>query len=82
MKREEKAKLSKREQFAELRSGLLTFLYHKEGDEPAVVMGRTALSWGKFSFLFVQIFRIIVQVRNSQSELVSLMLKICVGVLT
>lgn len=58
MKHEEKAKLSKREQFAQLRSDFTTFLYNKEGDEPAVVMGRTALSWGKFSSF--EIFRIII----------------------
>lgn len=48
MKREEKAKPTKGEQFAQMRSDFGKFLYHKEGDEPAVVMGRTALSWGKF----------------------------------
>ncbi|CAB4037129.1 sodium potassium-transporting ATPase subunit beta-1-like [Paramuricea clavata] len=53
MKREEKAKLSKREQFAQLRSDFTTFLYNKEGDEPAVVMGRTALSWGKIGLFFL-----------------------------
>jgi hypothetical protein len=51
MKREEKVKQTKLEQFAQLRSDLSKFLYHKEGDEPAVVMGRTALSWGKFMLL-------------------------------
>lgn len=61
MKHEEKAKLSKREQFAQLRSDFTTFLYNKEGDEPAVVMGRTALSWGKFSSF--EIFRIIIHPR-------------------
>lgn len=50
MKREEKKKLTKREQFAQLRSDFSQFLYKKEGDEPAVVMGRTVLSWGKLIF--------------------------------
>lgn len=48
MKREEKETPTKLEQFAQLRADFLKFLYNKEGDEPAVVMGRTALSWGEF----------------------------------
>ena len=54
MKREEKAKATKGEQFARIRSDLGKFLYHKEGDEPAVVMGRTAISWGKILLFSIQ----------------------------
>lgn len=52
MKREEKKKLTKREQFAQLRSDFSQFLYKKEEDEAAVIMGRTALSWGKVGVFF------------------------------
>lgn len=50
MKAEEKVKPTKREQVARLRADLSKFIYNKEGDGSAVIMGRTALSWGKSSF--------------------------------
>lgn len=59
---EEKKKPTKTEKLAQLRSDFAKFLYRKEGDQPAVVMGRTAKSWGKELSYFAFICAVLLSV--------------------